>query len=56
MRPLPGVSEVSVNLMAERLTLRLDQGGADPASIDRSRDRHGGLASGRAGQRAGVTL
>jgi Cu+-exporting ATPase len=46
MKRMPGVSEVSVNLMAERLTLRLDQGGAAPASIDRSRDRHGGRASG----------
>jgi hypothetical protein len=44
MRPLPGVSEVSVNLMAERLTLRLDQGGADPA---RSTARVTGTVDGR---------
>ncbi|MXP63345.1 cadmium-translocating P-type ATPase [Roseomonas sp. M0104] len=36
MKRLPGVSDVSVNLMAERLTLRLEPGRTDTAAIQRS--------------------
>ena len=36
LRRLPGVSDIAVNLMAERLTLRLAPGGTDAATIERS--------------------
>jgi Cd2+/Zn2+-exporting ATPase len=36
LKRLPGVSEVAVNLMAERLTLRLAPGQTDTATVERS--------------------
>ena len=36
LQRLPGVSDIAVNLMAERLTLRLAPGGTDAAAIERS--------------------
>ncbi|WP_232480638.1 heavy metal translocating P-type ATPase [Roseomonas sp. KE2513] len=36
LRRLPGVSGITVNLMAERLTLRLAPGGTDAATIEQS--------------------
>ncbi|MCB4824562.1 cadmium-translocating P-type ATPase [Roseicella sp. GB24] len=36
LRRLPGVSDITVNLMAERLTLRLAPGETDAATIERS--------------------
>jgi len=36
VKRLPGVSDVAVNLMAERLTLRLEPGRTAPASIERA--------------------
>ncbi|MBP0495794.1 heavy metal translocating P-type ATPase [Pararoseomonas indoligenes] len=34
VKRLPGVSDVAVNLMAERLTLRLEPGQTDPAAVE----------------------
>ena len=36
VRRLPGVSDVAVNLMAERLTLRLEPSQTDPAAVERT--------------------
>ncbi|MCR0983100.1 heavy metal translocating P-type ATPase [Roseomonas populi] len=36
MKRLPGVTDVAVNLMAERLTLRLEPGRTDPAAVERT--------------------
>ncbi|WP_338666094.1 heavy metal translocating P-type ATPase [Pararoseomonas sp. SCSIO 73927] len=36
VKRLPGVSDVAVNLMAERLTLRLEPGQTDPAAVERT--------------------
>ncbi|MFZ6765269.1 heavy metal translocating P-type ATPase [Pseudoroseomonas sp. WGS1072] len=44
MKRLPGVSDVAVNLMAERLTLRLEPGQTDAAAIQRSLSALGYMA------------